>query len=619
MFFEFCPTYFRHNRHSLELPHSPPFLDTLSGFSYHLSMKKLFLGDVDEHLMPKVKEELLHINQRRLRILVGVIFSFQLLREVLSFLLTDGIFSYVGTSFSFVDIMELAVLLIFFLILTFFSKHKMLNYLVFHLFLALWIFSILFSLLRITPSASDYTVVLTIFINIMLINLFFYLNPLIATGINIVLLSALIIFEISGNSLSGFLLFSAISTVFLLAFVDVNLYRTTFFQVYYRIKNQKQLERIRDQNIELGAQNEEIRAQQVSLEGFAKRIEALITNIPGVVYRAVNDSQWTMVYISKRMEELSGYPSEEFQSRKRFYADIIVSEDRKPVAETINKHIEKEEPFVIEYRIITKTGETKWVREYGQGVPDKNNDIEWLDGAIFDINEEKRIARLREDVERTVRHDLKNPLSAIIGFSSLLQEEDTLDDEGREYLSLIKKSGFKMLHMINNSLDLFKMEEGNYQFTPAKCDLLSVMKKVILEQGENLPSRHLTILFTFNEKVVTDDMSLMINGEEYNLESLFANLLSNAVDASPPGETVTISIMEGDPVKIEMHNMGAIPEEIRENFFSRYTTSGKKQGTGIGTYSARLIAKAHGGNITFTTSEREGTTLYVTLPRNFSG
>lgn len=577
-------------------------------------MKKLFLGDIDGHLIPEVKEELLHINQRRLRILVGVIFSFQLLREVLTFFLPDGIFSYVGTTFSFVDIIELAILLIFFLILTFFSKHKMLNYLVFHLFLALWIFSILFSLLRITPSVSDYTVVLTIFINIMLINLFFYLNPLIATGLNIVLLTALIIFEISGNSLSGFLLFSAISTVFLLAFVDINLYRTTFFQVYYRIKNRKQLERIRDQNIELEAQNEEIRAQQVSLEGFAKRIETLITNIPGVVYRAINDSQWTMVYISKRMEELSGYPSEEFQSRKRFYADVILSEDREPVAETINKHIEKGEPFVIEYRIITKTGETKWVREYGQGVLDKNGGIEWLDGVIFDINEEKRIARLREDVERTVRHDLKNPLSAIIGFSSILQEEDTLDDEGLEYLSLIKKSGYKMLHMINNSLDLFKMEEGNYQFTPSEFDLLSVVRKVILEQSENLPSRQLTILFTFNEKTVTDDMSLMINGEEYNLETLFSNLLSNAVDASPPGGTITVSVTDGDPVKIEMHNAGAVPEDIRDIFFSRYATSGKKQGTGLGTYSARLIARTHGGDITFSTSEAEGTTLVVTLP-----
>jgi len=65
---------------------------------------------------------------------------------------------------------------------------------------------------------------------------------------------------------------------------------------------------------------------------------------------------------------------------------------------------------------------------------------------------------------------------------------------------------------------------------------------------------------------------------------------------------------------VDIHNQGAVPESIRDRFFERYVTYGKQYGTGLGTYSAMLIARAHGGNISFTTSREEGTHLLVTLP-----
>lgn len=97
---------------------------------------------------------------------------------------------------------------------------------------------------------------------------------------------------------------------------------------------------------------------------------------------------------------------------------------------------------------------------------------------------------------------------------------------------------------------------------------------------------------------------------------MFSNLLKNAAEAAPEHTTITITISEDSHfITTKIHNMGEIPVSIRETFFDRYATYGKKYGTGLGTYSARLIASASGGDISFTTSEEKGTTLITTLPK----
>ena len=83
----------------------------------------------------------------------------------------------------------------------------------------------------------------------------------------------------------------------------------------------------------------------------------------------------------------------------------------------------------------------------------------------------------------------------------------------------------------------------------------------------------------------------------------------------PEKETITISLTEKINFQIDIHNIGMIPDDIRSRFFDKYITSGKKRGTGLGTYSALVIARSHGGNITFETSKQQGTTLSVTLPK----
>ena len=108
--------------------------------------------------------------------------------------------------------------------------------------------------------------------------------------------------------------------------------------------------------------------------------------------------------------------------------------------------------------------------------------------------------------------------------------------------------------------------------------------------------------------------SLTVSAEETLSYSLLANLMKNAIEASAPDRTVTVILSADDVAMIAVHNSGSVPESIRETFFDKFATAGKKTGTGLGTYSARLMARIMGGTISMTSSDEEGTTLTVTLP-----
>jgi signal transduction histidine kinase len=95
---------------------------------------------------------------------------------------------------------------------------------------------------------------------------------------------------------------------------------------------------------------------------------------------------------------------------------------------------------------------------------------------------------------------------------------------------------------------------------------------------------------------------------------MLSNLIANAIEASPPAKIVTIDLHKNRESIIAIHNAGSIPIEIRHRFFEKYATAGKPTGTGLGAYSALLMAKAHGGTIDMETSDEDGTRLRVHLP-----
>ena len=275
-------------------------------------------------------------------------------------------------------------------------------------------------------------------------------------------------------------------------------------------------------------------------------------------------------------------------------------------------------PQVLEH-VHDDEGQAKYFEVSAWPVQSENGEPDRFVHVTRDITEKRRTEELRKDVERIVRHDLKSPLNSVIGFSQFLLSEEDIKDECREFLEYIYDAGNKMLHMVNHSLDLFKMEEGTYELKPEYFDLVPALQKLSKEFSWICDKKSVQLQFLIDGQILDGEKSFYLQAEELNIHTVLANLISNAIEASPENEQVTVEIKsEKQGCLIDVHNTGVIPESIRENFFERYVTQGKEKGTGLGTYSAKLIVLAHGGNIDFSSSEEEGTHVYFSLPVKWS-
>ncbi|MBF0284335.1 MAG: hybrid sensor histidine kinase/response regulator [Magnetococcales bacterium] len=220
-------------------------------------------------------------------------------------------------------------------------------------------------------------------------------------------------------------------------------------------------------------------------------------------------------------------------------------------------------------------------------------------------------ARMRDLVERILHHDLKGPLGVILGLPELMMTEDNLTPEQVEMLRLIRSGGNTMLEMINRSLDLYKMEEGVYAFEPVALDLRPVIERAAAEYLPLSRSKSCPILLSPQ----ADAAPWRVPAEDLLCRSLFGNLLKNALESSPAGSPVTVALRrDGATVEVRLHNRGAVPLPIRERFFHKFATHGKPGGSGLGCYSAMLMARVQRAELTMQTSDEEGTSLIVRFP-----
>jgi hypothetical protein len=214
-------------------------------------------------------------------------------------------------------------------------------------------------------------------------------------------------------------------------------------------------------------------------------------------------------------------------------------------------------------------------------------------------------AHLREDIERMTRHDLKSPMAVALQASQALLA-GPLDARQREQARMIEEASSHALELINRTLDVYKMEMGEYKPALEAFDVEALLRKV---GGQ--------IRLTFAHKDLQIDYSLPSDtqclGEPLLCYTLFSNLFKNAAEASPKGGHITVEVAPGfGDLHVVIDNEGEVPDDLRERFFDKYVT-GKPGGTGLGTYSSRLMAEVQGGSVEMESLDGH-TRLTVTLP-----
>jgi signal transduction histidine kinase/HAMP domain-containing protein len=130
-----------------------------------------------------------------------------------------------------------------------------------------------------------------------------------------------------------------------------------------------------------------------------EQFRTLVTNIPGVVFRCRHQPQWHLEFVSDGVQTLTGYSVYQLQQQfQMIYLKLVYPDDRHRVRSVINQAIALKEPYHVAYRITCADQRIRWVSEQGQGIFDANGELEWLDGVIFDITEQKRIESEREQI-----------------------------------------------------------------------------------------------------------------------------------------------------------------------------------------------------------------------------
>uniref|UniRef100_I2PYS7 histidine kinase n=1 Tax=Desulfovibrio sp. U5L TaxID=596152 RepID=I2PYS7_9BACT len=314
-----------------------------------------------------------------------------------------------------------------------------------------------------------------------------------------------------------------------------------------------------------------------------------------------------VVRVNRRFSELFGLAAMELAGRALEDIHGGITRLRAFRQETLAR-VEAGESVHFEERFRGQAGHVFWCSIHGKRIePDSP-----ASGSIWifdDISARRELEAVREDVERIMRHDLKAPLNSIVNLPELIAAVGPVTDEQREMLGEIERSGEVMLRQIELSLDLYKMETGTYLPQVQRIDLARIVATTAGMLAKTATFRGVAV------NLETEGEPVFAMGSAVLCQNIAANLLKNAIEAEEAGGTVTIRVFaQAGRTVLTIHNPSPVPADILPVFFEKYATSGKTGGSGLGTYSARLMAESQDGRISLESSPAAGTTVTVSLP-----
>ncbi|MBI4804826.1 MAG: hybrid sensor histidine kinase/response regulator [Desulfovibrio sp.] len=213
-----------------------------------------------------------------------------------------------------------------------------------------------------------------------------------------------------------------------------------------------------------------------------------------------------------------------------------------------------------------------------------------------------------------MNHDIKGPMLGIVSLSSMLLGSENVPLDTKEALQAIHTSGSKILRILESKALLEKMERGVYKKNVSGVRIFKTIKDAIGEQAKILESKKIDIKITIDGQEYFDAFDQLIECDEHLLTCILGNILKNAVEASCVKDVIIIDVKRDKDMLISVRNCGEVPADIQERFFEKYVTQNKPYGTGVGTYSAKLMVTALGGDIHLDTSEPGHTTIHIRIP-----
>jgi Na+/proline symporter/signal transduction histidine kinase len=279
----------------------------------------------------------------------------------------------------------------------------------------------------------------------------------------------------------------------------------------------------------------------------------------------------------------------------------------------------KEEPLGLD-EVMNILDEASQVRAYSKQLEQKSRELEAATAELRAANERlKELDRMKDDFMSTVTHELRTPLTSIRAFSEILLEDPKTDlSDRRKFLAIIVKETERLTRLINQVLDMAKIESGNAEWHTADVDLHEVIEESIAATSS-----------LFSDRRVALDMTLAgavpkVRADRDRLIQVMLNLLSNAVKfCEEEAGRVTVRLgVEGSTVRVDVADNGpGISEADQPYIFEKFrqvgdTMTAKPQGTGLGLPISRQIIEHFGGRLWVKSSPGQGAIFSFSLPMN---
>jgi PAS domain S-box-containing protein len=369
-------------------------------------------------------------------------------------------------------------------------------------------------------------------------------------------------------------------------------------------------------------------AQQelVERQRAEQRYRTLVEQIPAMVYSEEFQIGGAPLYASPQYERITGWTPEEI-GRKNFWKSTLHPEDRDRVLAEEARCEQTGEPFDMEYRAFTKSGEMLWVRDRCVLVRDEAGNPLYWQGLTVDITDIKRaLEREQEATQRllaldrmkntfldAVSHELRTPLAAIVGIGLTLEHKagNMAEEDRADLYTRLVANARKLDRLLNDLLDLDRLTHGVVAPKRRPTDVAALAARIADDWG---------LLSGRRPQVVAQPVTVSLDPAK--VERIIENLLANAARHTPPDTPVWVRVEHpagGDGVLLAVEDAGAgIPAELRDTVFEPFRqgpgTPTHAPGVGIGLTLVARFAELHGGKAWVEERPGGGSSFRVLIP-----
>ncbi len=305
-----------------------------------------------------------------------------------------------------------------------------------------------------------------------------------------------------------------------------------------------------------------------------------------------------------------------------YYLNSVHPDDMDAYVDNINKAIQGEKDTILDEIRMSFNGVDTWVEIRAViAHRDENGKGLMINGFMMNINERKKqeeeLIKAKEHAEESDRlksafisnisHEIRTPLNGIVGFSNLLGRENLSLENKRKYLSFINENNDLLLKLINDILEISKIEADSLTIKMVSCNLLTLCEDILAQERVSLAP---TVTLSF-----TEIQNINVQIDKINLTQVVRNLLSNAKKFTPEGRIELGLKVKRDILEFYIRDTGiGIPKNMLEQVFDRFIQVDPfSSGIGLGLSISKAVVEKMGGKIWLESVQGEGTTAYFTL------